>query len=121
MSEPLTPEQEQDIRERAVYVRDLGVDADEYEIEVLAGTDVPALLAELDRTRAEMERRTRMLQASRDEAARLRAELEAQPRRGVPGDGRPDLAARPTPRRYVAPGRSGPRRPSHGGRRRRGG
>lgn len=83
MSEPLTPEQEQDIRERAVYVRDLGVDADEYEIEVLAGTDVPALLAELDRTRAEMERRTRMLQASRDEAARLRAELEARPSRAA--------------------------------------
>ncbi|MFE9391626.1 hypothetical protein [Streptomyces sp. NPDC006784] len=60
MNEPMTPERRAEIRDRAAYLHGHGADADEHEIELSAGTDVPALLGETNRLYAENERLQRV-------------------------------------------------------------
>ncbi|MCZ7413102.1 hypothetical protein [Streptomyces sp. WMMC897] len=73
MSAPMMPERLAEIRDRAVYLRGHGADADEYEIELSAGTDVPALLAEVERLRAELAARPSRAEVLREAADSLAA------------------------------------------------
>lgn len=66
--EPLSAERLAEIRDRAVYLRAHGVDSDEHELELSAGTDVPALLDEVARLR-------RVLREACDQVASLESDL----------------------------------------------
>lgn len=86
MSAPLSPERLAEIRDRAVYLRGHGADADEYEIELSAGTDVPALLAEVERLRAERDAEVQaavdgMREAWASEVGHVQRQLADRPRR----------------------------------------
>lgn len=64
----LSSERLAEIRDRAVYLHANGVDADEYELELSASADVPALLDEIARMR-------RVLREACDQVASLESDL----------------------------------------------